>query len=121
MAEVPATVAPAGSSLNDRSYSFVSGSREQNDLLLYIHNIQLSREVDYFNSRDRMACLERNGCSSSEVAVDAVVPVVTVTAQKCCCEDHQQLPPTLSSGRSLMRLSLLSSQLASALSLLSAA
>ena len=34
-----------------------------------------------------MSCLERNGCSCSVAAVAAVVSVVT--AQNCCCEDHQ--------------------------------
>ena len=52
-AEVPATVAPAETSLNDRFYAFTWDSRAQNVLLLYIHNIQLSKEVDYLNSRDR--------------------------------------------------------------------
>ena len=50
--EVPATVAPAEPSLKDRFCSFVWDSRAQNALLLYIYNIQLSREVDYLNSRD---------------------------------------------------------------------
>ena len=86
-AEVPATVAPAEPSLNDRFCSFVWNSRAQNALLLYIHNIQFSREVDYLNSRDRMACLERNACSCSEVADVAVVSVAT--AQNYCFEDHQ--------------------------------
>ena len=118
-AEVPATVAPAEPSSNDRFCSFVWDSRAQNALLPYIHNIQLSREVDYLNSRDRMSCLERIGCSGSEVAVVVVVSVVT--AQNCCCEDQQRLPPTLSSSPSSMRPSLLSSLLASASLLLSAA
>ena len=115
---VPATVAPAEPSLNDRFCSFVWDSRAQNALLLFIQNIQLSREVDYLNSRDRNSCWERNGSSGSEEAVVRVVSVVT--AQNCCCEDHQRLPPTLSLGRSSMRPSLLSSLLASASSLLSA-
>ena len=118
-AEVPATVAPAEPSLNDRICSFVWDSRARNALLLYIHNIQLSREVDYLNSRDRMSCLERNECSYFVVAVVAVVSVVT--AQNCCCQDYQRLPPTLFSSQSSMRPSLLSSLLASASSLLSAA
>ena len=95
-AEVPATVAPAEPSLNDRFCSFDWDSRAQNALLLYIHNIRLSREVDYLNSRDRTACLERNGRSCSDAAVAAVVSVVT--AQNCRCEDHQRLPLTLSSS-----------------------
>ena len=53
MAEVPATVAPAGPSLNDRFYSVVWDGHAQNGLLLYIHNIQFLREVDYSNSRDQ--------------------------------------------------------------------
>ena len=117
-AEVPATVAPAEPSLNDRFYSFVWDSRARSALFLYIHNIQLSREVGYLNARVRMACLERNRCSCFEVAVAAVVSVVS--AQNCCWEDHQRLPPTLSSGQSSMRPSLLSSLLASASLLLSA-
>ena len=43
-AEVPATVAPAEPSLNDRFCSFVWDNRAQNALLPYIHNTQLSRE-----------------------------------------------------------------------------
>ena len=117
-AEVPATVAPAEPSLNARFCSFVWDNRAQNALILYIHNIQLSREVDYSNSRDRTVSLERNGCSCSDAAVAAVVSVVT--AQNCCCGDHQRLPLTLSSGQSSMRPSLLSSLLASASSLRSA-
>ena len=45
----------------------------------YIHNIQLSREVDYLKSRDRMSCLERNGCSCFEVAVAAAVSARTTS------------------------------------------
>ena len=48
-------MAPAEPSLNDRFYSFIWDSRAQNALLLCIENIQLSREVDYLKSRDRMA------------------------------------------------------------------
>ena len=118
-AEVPATLAPAEPSLNDRYYSFVWDSRAQKALLFYNHNVQLSRQVEFLNSRDRMAFWERNGCSSSEVAVVVVASVVT--AQNCCCEDHQQFPATLFSGRSSMRPSLLSSLPASASSRLSAA
>ena len=73
-AEVPATVVPADPSLNDRFYSFVRDSRTQNALLFYNRNIQFSREVDYLNSRDRMSCLERNGCSCFVEAFVAVVP-----------------------------------------------
>ena len=93
---VPATVAPAEPSLNDCFCSFVWDNRAQNHLLPYIHNIQLSREVDYLSSRDRLACSERNECSCFVVAVVAVVP--GVAAQNCCCDVHQRLPPTLSSS-----------------------
>ena len=70
-------MAPAEPSLNFCFCSFVWDSRAQNALVLYIHNIVLSREVVLLNSRDRMAFLEEKGASNIVVAVVFAVFVLS--------------------------------------------